>query len=84
MSHTPGPWKREPYDDGDEIWQGDGGLLVCTCEPHNPGNARLIEAAPDMKRLLQEWARTWTTRGSLREVQKETVELLLKLTGEGL
>jgi hypothetical protein len=57
--HTPGPWHL-PADTGDALWIGasherNGGMYVAKLfGPDRAGNAKLIEAAPDMLEALKQ------------------------------
>lgn len=67
MKHTPGPWKAEFWDYGDELWFGGSGAGMWSIGPAYLGgdgpekeglermeaDARLIAAAPDLLAALK-------------------------------
>ena len=77
--HTPGPWKAEYEEYGEEIWFGGGNCgtwYVGPCYLGGDGddpekkvvmdaNARLIAAAPDMLEALEWYADDTSSQGDI-------------------
>jgi hypothetical protein len=65
-NYTPGPWEKTPYKQeitaqvGDEkriiamVWTHDNAFTHAVPSPVAEANARLVEKAPDMEKLLRE------------------------------
>ena len=84
MSHTPGPWKQS-IDNGRVIESGR--TKVAIASPTSPppvawANAKLIAAAPDLLRLLQESVSTLAdTRRPIEDWLNEARETIRKANG---
>ena len=62
IPHTPAPWKWSATQDGSNVVKAQDGTPICILIFNEPGNAQVIEAAPDMldalKDIVEQFERT--------------------------
>lgn len=101
--HTPGPWESVIREEQDGIWAYIGPvsdrkndvLRMDACNENRQANARLIAAAPEMLRLLDECDTAFATimigrdhgltpqaEAAIRELAPQVQAMLAKAKGE--